>query len=464
MPKKILFLLVIVFQIGLFLFLRYYQINRSLFFFNDIGRDYLVLYNWHQTGKPPLLGPQNSALPFNQSALYFYLLYPAFLITNQSFLATLHTLTFVYLVAFLAGLYFLKNHPRLQVVTMICFFLISIHPQYIIQGRYVWNPSFATPFIISALLSFFLLLEKVTNRRLAVFCLSLATALSFTYSIAPFFVVLSILSLLLFRSKLKILFFLFLSLVLLNLPTIAFELKHRFVLTHNILNRGFSPQDQITLTDKLHNFSTYIIDLPQSQIILYLLLLAFLIPIFLSRSKLLRTTCLVFLSTLVLNLILPFTFQAHYIFAYTSLIFISIALIPRKFSFPILILLSFFYLSPSRLQQYFQPAPRTYQQMLGCFQQLCQDQQQPMFVAVQSSFHPYHNGPEHRYLLQKSGCQIVNLEDNPQSSNLLALVVDGGDYDPINTKFYELDLFGPSAIQASYPCLSNFKTLILQKR
>lgn len=84
-----LFLFVIVF----FIFLRVYRLPSTLFFFNDMGRDLLVLWESWEHKKPFLLGPQNSALPFNQPALYFYSLYPAFLLTGMSLFT--HTVTFL---------------------------------------------------------------------------------------------------------------------------------------------------------------------------------------------------------------------------------------------------------------------------------------------------------------------------------------------------------------------------------
>jgi len=72
--KKVLFWILISLLAILFVILRLYNINNSLFFINDTGRDMAVLQSWQNTGKIPLLGPQTSALPINQSAIYFYLL------------------------------------------------------------------------------------------------------------------------------------------------------------------------------------------------------------------------------------------------------------------------------------------------------------------------------------------------------------------------------------------------------
>lgn len=450
------------FEIGLFIFLRFYNIRQSLFFFNDMGRDLLVLQQWHDTGKPPLLGPQTSALPFNQSAIYFYLLYPAFILFAHSPLTALYTLAFVYVAAFIFGLIALKNQPQLQKIVLIAFFLISIHPQYIIQSRYVWNPSLATPFIITAILSSFLLTKKYSTKIAIIFGLSLSTALSLTYSIAPFFIAIVLAVLFKVRHRIKTLLILMFSLFLTNLPTIAFELKHKFILLKATFTQGSPPQQDLSLVGKVNNLSGYLLNLPHSIPIFSIILLIFLI-ILKKDSPRLRFVLLLFFSTFIINLITPITIQSHYIFAYTSLFFIIIALLPIKVRLISLILFTFFYLRPPIISNYFIPAPRTYNQMLDCFHQVCSQIHVPVFVSVQSDFHPYHHGPEHRYLLQVSGCQVKSIEDEPEAASVMALVLDNSSYDPDKTKFYELDLFGPSHVTHTFNCLPNFQTLILQK-
>jgi len=467
MKKNNLTLSVIVIaQITLFLFLRYYKISESLFFFNDIGRDYLVLQNWHDTGKPPLLGPQNSAMPFNQSALYFYLLYPFFLITNQSPLSSLHSLSLFYLASFLFGLFVLRHHPKMQKVLLVSFFLVTIHPQYIIQGRYVWNPSFATPPIICAIISLFLYLEHKKNNLLILLSLSIALAVSFTYSVIPFCLAICLLAFLSTTKKTKFLLSLAVSLGIFNLPTLAFEIRHKFTLTRALFTVTAPTQTNLSATEKLVSLSTHLFGLPSILPILVIVLI-FIFLFFRKNyppdptSKIIPAA---FLLTLFFNLLLPFAIQSHYIFAYTSLLFVFISLSPATTLILSTLLLSVFCLHPNRLGGYFQKAPRTYRQMLSCFSQLCLHEKQPLFVAVQSAYHPYHYGPEHRYLLKNAGCQVINIENSPNDANHMALIVDGGEYDPQNTRFYELDLFGPSIVHKTYPCLDNFKALILARQ
>jgi hypothetical protein len=120
------------------------------------------------------------------------------------------------------------------------------------------------------------------------------------------------------------------------------------------------------------------------------------------------------------------------------------------------------YLQPSQLNNYFKKSPRTYQEMLQCFKSYCNDHQQPTFVSVQSSFHPYHNGPEHRYLLQQSGCQVKSIEIENSQAKYMSVVLDNGTFDS-KTKFYELEQFGKYKDIETFECLPNFKIKVLEK-
>jgi len=76
--------------LGLFVFLRVFAITQNLHLFGDLGRDLFVLQKWsNNLLKPPLLGPQTSVVSFNQSAIYFYYLFPFFLLMSHSVYSTL---------------------------------------------------------------------------------------------------------------------------------------------------------------------------------------------------------------------------------------------------------------------------------------------------------------------------------------------------------------------------------------
>ncbi|MFA6250149.1 MAG: hypothetical protein WC686_01440 [Candidatus Shapirobacteria bacterium] len=447
----------------LFIFLRFYKISDSLFFFNDNGRDFLILHQWLQTGKPPLLGPQNSALPFNQSAFYFYLLFPAFLLTRQSPLSPLMVNAFLYLGSFFFCLLLSRHHPRLQKALLWVLFVISIHPQYIIQNRYIWNPSFVTPFLLVAIICLYLQTKKFTVGKVWLIAFALVTAVSVSYSVAPVFLAIVLYYFLFIRQKpLAFLLALFTALLAINLPTIIFEFRHHFLLTGSLLSKSYPVQSELALPLKLRNLVSHTI-MSDSLLINSVFFSVVIFLIIISGKKVYRSFSFILLTSILLTLLAPFTLQSHYIFGILTLFLLASSLLPKAISLSSLAIFSFLYLQPSRLSAYFAPAPRTYGQMAECFKSVCRQETGPLFVTVQSSLHPYHVGPEHRYLMKKQGCNVKEIESEPQSADTMAVVVDDGDYNHNQTSYYELSLFGPSQIKNIIPCQNNFKVVVLKK-
>lgn len=439
--------------------LRFYNIQNSLFFWNDMGRDLSVLQFWQSSGKPPLLGPQTSALPINQSAIYFYLLYPGFLLSQGHPIANLITLAFVYISIFIFSISLFKKS---KLSLLVIFFLVAIHPQYIIQGRFVWNPSFVTPFIILAFYSFF-------YKKYWLFSLSIAIAVSLSYSIAPLLIAFAIYWIIFDRQNLKtIALWLFGSFVLFNLPTIFFELRHNFLLTTSLFTKQAPVQQSITFMDKTLKLSDFIFFTDSSSLNLCLFVLM-ITTCLITLIKYRRSTkSIQFLSAfLLINLLLityltPITIQPHYIFGFTSLLFILIASQSSVRITFLLFVASILYLNQSKFNFYFRPAPRSYQQINQCFKNYCFNFKDSTYVSVESSYHPFHNGPEHQYLMKKNGCNVLDINSQNGQSKFMTVIVDMGNFSD-QTKYYELDLFGKFKTVSSLQCLPNFQVLTLEK-
>jgi len=423
-----------------------------------MGRDLSVLYQWQQTGKPPLLGPQTSVLPINQSALYYYLLYPFYLLTNQSSLTALYANSFVYLTVFIFLFIKQKNNPRLQIPLLLIFYLISIQPQYILQGRFIWNPSFVTPFLLLSLFSFKSLITKFTKKSLWLLTLPLALAFSFSYSVTPVIIAI-FLGLLIYRKSLllPVIFSFIISVIIINLPTILFDLRHHFILLTGLFTKTPPVQQLLNPVTKIYMLSDYIFNLKNQTINLILILLTVII---LFKKSLIF---LILLGTIVITILAPITLQPHYIFGILTLFFFRIALLPLKISALFILFLSFIYLQPTNILAYFSTAPRTYNQMLTCYQQFCRRITIPIFVSSQSNLNPFHNGPEHRYLLKKAGCDIKEIEADQSAASLMVVVGDGSDYEHGKTHYYELTLFGQSKLESTTKCQDNFKLYLLKK-
>jgi hypothetical protein len=452
----------------LFLFTRLYKIDSSLHFFNDIGRDFLVLWRWNETGKPPLLGPQTSALPFNQSAIYFYLLYPFYILSGTSFLSSLYAYLFVYLLAFAAGLYFLRHYPRLQKSLVLVFLMLIVHPQYIIQGRFIWNPSLLTPAILAGLYSLLVFLQFKSQKwlLLAFSAFMFALAISLSYSAAPLLIALSLY--LLFQGWEKIWrfgVFSAVSLFILNLPTLFFELRHGFLLTNmmfagdRLVGQG---QPFLQRLARLLQFTL------ETNWIVALIFIAFLLLfVFLSlrekKSPALQQSSILLGLTVLLTIGLPFSIHSHYIFAITSLLFVVISLLEHKYIWSIAIFCYVIWLQAALRFDYFSPARQSYQTLDNCAREFCETYSQSLFVSNQSSHHPYHNAMEWQYLLSRNHCQVREIADGADQASLMALVLDEDQYEHGKTAYHELTLFGESSEQARFSCNEKLEIVVLEK-
>ena len=472
--KKELFIVFLL--IAIFVFLRVYRIQESLLFFNDIGRDFLVLFKWNQTGKPPLLGPQTSALPFNQSAFYFYLLYPFYLITGHSPYASILALIVFYLFFFVTGVFFLKKDKNLRYSLYFVFFLLSIHPQYIKQARFVWNPSFVTPFLLTAFYSFIRLKKDFEKRKslswklTSIFALSISLAASFSYSAAPTMIAFAILAIFYFKKESwKMLPAFAVSLAFINIATIAFEFRHGFLLSQMLLTRENPPQPDSYLMAKLFNFNRYCFVSSWQMTVLFLLVLLIAIIFLWKRKKKinfeLKFAFILFILTFLILLIAPIAIQAHYIFGLLPIFFLLLVFLSFEkkafYIFPIILLLT--WVTPENLNSYFSKAYRTVAESEACARSFCESHQEPLFVSVQSDRHPYHNAMEWQYMLAENGCNLKDLTTETELADYMAVFADDSNYTHGETAFNELTIFGKSKEIEEFVCNDKLKIHYLEK-
>jgi hypothetical protein len=424
-----------------------------------------VLQNWHDTGIPPLLGPQTSALPINQSAIYFYLLYPGFLLSNASPIAQNHFLTIYYLFFLISSLYiYQKYFPKISWYYVFgTILLVVIQPQLITQNRSVWNPSFVTPLVFISIFSFYFLIKKYSTKLLTVFVASISLAISFSYSVVPLLLIFFVYWLLFNRQHLlKYLLSIVLFLFLFNLPTLVFELRHHLLIPALFRPNSLLEQSHLSLPQKTDSITYCLVG---NQKYYYLSILISLIVLI--TSTLYKKPFSFYLSFLHLAIItgiylFPITVQCHYLFPLISLSILLLTCLPPILYFLSVLFLSLLFLSPARLSSYFQKAPRTYSEMSSCYQKYCQDFQEPTYVSVISTYHPWHFGPEHRYLLKQSGCHTLAIETENGQAQYMTIVLDNGKFTP-QTKFYELDLFGPYKEMSRFKCLDNLEIVTLKK-
>lgn len=458
--------------LGLFLSFRLLNIHSSLEFFNDIGRDFLVMIDWRDTGRPPLLGPQTSVLPFNQSAWYFYLLYPFYLIFGGSLLSTIYACAFFY-IASSSAIYFYLNRKKssLLVPFLIFAFLLTIHPQVIIQTRFVWNPSFLPPMLAIATFSFLLLTKRWSNKIVWLIGLTLALAVSLNYSAAPAVLGFFITAIIFWKKRGLLLWgTTLLGLMWWNLPTLFFELRHKFLLTNMMLVRPALPQHRVELSSKLMDLIRYVVAPSQisTQLFILISLLAVVI-LFVNKKKRLTVTpelrvgLTLFTITTLATILAPFDIQSHYVFPVLTLGAVVIALLPLRISLIITSILSVMWLTPKNINGYFQPAIRNIAQLEECAQLICKQEKNPFFVSLQAGFYGFHAGPEYRYLFKRHGCQVRIIETQPSAAQEMALVIDNSSYEHGKTAFNELTLFGESEVKTIHQCPGNIRVYMLSK-
>jgi hypothetical protein len=462
----------------LFVFLRGYKLVDTLYFRNDIGRDFLELMDWQETGKPPLLGPLTSAVSFNQSAFYFYFFYPVFILTNHSYLSTSITLILMYVMAFWMGVYLLRNdRPTLRLLLATAF-LLAIHPQVITQNRFVWNPSFVPLFTSIAFFAFIKLQQQFDWKKAWIFGLSLAFATGMSVSAVPAVVSFALLSLVIFKLKsLRLLITTTISHLFVFLPFLAFELKYNFQITARLLGRGQLKMfpEETTLSFKSPRLVQYLFEgLPDWRLgvgVLFVLCLVGCVWLMATKTKSWKEVTekpmvmafSLFLITSLLTLVIPVPMEAHYIFGPLTFLLIFIATLPNKIAAPAILVATLLWLQPTILMSHFQRAPRTIAETDSCMQTLCQQVKDPIFVSVQSSLHN-HTGPEFRFLMKDNGCQVKYIEFEPNAAQLMAVIVDDSSYHHGQTAYDELTLFGTSDEISQLECSDKLEVRLLQRK
>lgn len=342
LPWIVLILILLV-----FIYLRVYRIEQTLNFQNDIGRDYLVLLEWLKSGKPPLLGPQNSAVPFNQSAVYFYLFFPFFVVSGMSFLTTFWTNLSIHLLVFVGGLSYLCRKNKIYSLWPILatMWLVAIHPQWVIQHRYVWNPSLVLISIMVAFVSFIELRSKFSRSLVWLFASSLSFSVAMNLSAVPVLILFLLAGMICFgRKGISLLMTTFVSGNIWFLPYWMFELRYDFQIIKRVLGRQILTLNPSALAwpVKWSAFERYLLGLENGNgwILTFLLVVlcgAYGWRIFFYYKKnslkqlssgLLALSLL--LLTLVISMLMPVPIESHYIFPVLGLLVFTIGYFPNR--------------------------------------------------------------------------------------------------------------------------------------
>lgn len=465
------------FVVIVFVLLRLLSIKQSFWFFGDLGRDLFVLQDWARNiFHPPLLGPQTSVISFNQSALYYYYLWPFFLITGHSVYSTLLATLSLYLAVFIGAFVVLKKQRHWWKAAAL-FFLIAIHPQFVLQHRYVWNPSLVTPFLLIGFWAWWRYQTIKDWRLIGVLVGSLALATGLNFSLVPTVLVIALIFLWEQRGNKRAIWqFILLGLaanLLVHLPTLVFELRHGFLLTKNLPTQELL-QQEASFEAKISQLSAHLFlpDQGGERALVVGVAMVFLLLFVLFRSERLRTNW-VFVRALqiasfttLLMLSTPFRMHEHYVFGILTFLLVALARLPKPLLMGVLVGSSLLYLSPFYRQIYGQRAPHSVAEQRVCMQQTCQLIQEqafePIFVNTQSASHN-HQAREYVFWLRELGCQAIDTQEFLSTpTNYMAVVADRAEFTNGSTGYYELSQFGPAEELQKISCKNDLNIYLLK--
>lgn len=459
-----------------FIWLRWWHLDVTNNLFGDAGRDFWTLQRWQQTGIPPLLGPQNSAISFNQSAVYFYLLFPFYLLSGHSVLSPMMAVTAIYLGVLALGLYVWRRQAAWRSAVLAGFFLIAIHPQLVSQQRYIWNPSFITAFLLPAVVAVLWLKVKPQRWLLVVISFGLAMAVSLNYSLVPTAVTLFLLAcwqLPSWRQRLELLGWQILAGLVVNAPTLAFEVRHDWFLTRGLLHQEVLQLDVV----RQHRWLTLLMHVlvpfqPQWATLAGITTAGLLIggwwqttrgqvePVVARSYRWLVALVVVNAALLVA---LPLTIHEHYIFGVLSLLVLAVALMPQPWRTMALVAAVVAWSQPIYAQRYLRLPPLATTIKQACLAQVCSELTQPVFVNTHSSSHN-HQAWEYAYLLKENGCQALTTNEfQPGMTQQMVVVAEHATFSNGQTGYYELSQFGPATEVKRWDCHPDLQVHLLTK-
>ncbi len=482
-----------------FIFLRSWNIRESLWYQGDLGRDLWVLRQWSQSYKPPLLGPQTSVIPFNQSAVYFYLLYPFLILTNQSIFATwLACLVITSGLAFGCWLATYKLEPkfllRSQFSLLAFWWFLTIHPSVITQQRLVWNPSFV-PIFLSLSLGFWAarLLPTITplHKKLLICGAGLFSSLAIAMSFSSLVILPGLLLLTLIRSRrefVNLCLSLIVCLGLLFLPYLVFELRHDWQIVARLVSQGYTaigPSSSfLAKADRLSSFILPADANNLSRLGSWLVLMILCWQVWrviresvanlprhltlttqvqtLTSQPLVAAACL-FVITWLMFIFSPISPETHFLFPLLISFIFCLSTLPTRPLIVVALILASLWLTPNWLNFASIPTNRQVRVLEVCALQFCQIFTSPTFVSVQAEGHNYHAGYDFRFLLDRSGCNVREQESDPMSAKHMVVVADMAEYTHGQTSFAELTQFGDSREASVFGCSPDMSYHVLEK-
>jgi len=180
------------------------------------------------------------------------------------------------------------------------------------------------------------------------------------------------------------------------------------------------------------------------------------------QQPLARVLALWIISTLLL-LLSPVPVYAHYIFGSLVFTLLLIAHLPNVWRLLFVLFCVILWLHPTQLRSYTQISAHQPSNIMSCAKLVCEEVAAPLYVSQQAIVHPYHTAYEYRFGVQAAGCQVVDIETQPNAASFMAIVNETVDFVPGKTAFHELSQFGPYQVVKEIPCGLDVSATILSR-
>jgi hypothetical protein len=217
-------------------FLRVWNLQNSLYFIYDQGRDAFVFEKLAQ-GKFVLVGPTSGLAGFFLGPLWYYIGFPGYLLSRGNPYGICLWYIFISCLALPLLWYFAhKLFPKQKGFAVLTAVLLAIIPGSIRASLMIWNPLLSVPLMTAALLA----LWKARSSRLwlaiSFFCLALTLQSEFAYAVfflIPLFVLIPWV-----RKKFDLRDFIVAAAAvgITFPPQLFFELRHHFLMTTSLIH------------------------------------------------------------------------------------------------------------------------------------------------------------------------------------------------------------------------------------
>ncbi len=218
-------------------FVRIYNLGNALAFYFDQGRDALVIWDFVHAGKLFLIGPTTGIAGIFRGPWYYWLITPFYFLGNGNPVLPAIFLAFTTVVAIFL-LYKNTQKAAGKTSALIAVIFASFSYYFIYAARWLSNP---TPMFLISMVLIWSLFRVIDGKKWAWLIIGTAIGMAMQFgSASEIFYLPGIIVFVIWQRKfLPSIKMAFLSLFLLSLafvPQIIFDIKHDFILSHNIIN------------------------------------------------------------------------------------------------------------------------------------------------------------------------------------------------------------------------------------